>query len=186
MLSTHRLQGSGEKGIIVDSGQLIWIIIGVIVVLAIIAVVVVLGRRRKVDANRNRAVEMREQAKADELGAKEREAKALRAEADAKQAEVESERLRAEARGTQQEAESVRADVEEKRRKADELDPDVRTTKGGDGPSRTEAARGGTGEELRRDRGARNHVEGEPGTHRTDGANRMDDDQSHGDRPRNL
>jgi len=171
----------------VDSGQLIWIIIGVIVVLAIIAVVVMLGRRRKVDANRNRAVEMREQAKADELGAKEREAKALRAEADAKQAEVESERLRAEARGTQQEAESVRADVEEKRRKADELDPDVRTPKGGDAPSRTEAAREGTGgEELRRDRGARNHVEGEPGTHRTDGANRMDDDQPHGDRPRNL
>jgi FtsZ-interacting cell division protein ZipA len=165
----------------VDSGQLIGIIIGVIVVLAIIAVAVVLSRKRKVDANRNRAGEMREQAKSDELGAKEREAKALRAEADAKQAEVESERLREEARGTQQEAESVRADVQEKRRKADELDPDVVTTKKGDAQSKTQAAReGASGEELRRDRGARNHVDGESGTQRPE------DDQPHGDRPRNL
>ncbi|CAI3792528.1 hypothetical protein [Pseudarthrobacter sp. MM222] len=164
-----------------DSGQLIGIIIGVIVVLAIIAVAVVLSRKRKVDANRNRAVEMREQAKADELGAKEREAKALRAEADAKQAEVESERLREEARGTQQEAESVRADVEQKRRKADELDPDVVTTKGGERQSKNEVPReGAAGEELRRDRGARNHVEGGPGPHRPE------DDQTRGDRPRNL
>jgi FtsZ-interacting cell division protein ZipA len=165
----------------VDSGQLIGIIVGVIVVLAIIAVAVVLSRKRKGEANRNKAVEMREQAKADELGAKEREAKAMRAEADAKQAEVESERLREEARGTQQEAQSVRADVEEKRRKADELDPDVVTTKDGENRSRNEVPRDGTGaEELRRDRGARNHVEGGTGTHRPE------DDQPRGDRPRNL
>jgi FtsZ-interacting cell division protein ZipA len=165
----------------VDSGQLIGIIIGVIVVLAIIAVAVVLSRKRKVEGNRNKAVEMREQAKADELGAKEREARALRAEADAKQAEVESERLREEARGTQREAETVRADVEEKRRKADELDPDVVTGKGGENQPRNEAPRGGTGgEELRRDRGARNHVEGGTGTPPPE------DDQPRGDRPRNL
>jgi len=155
----------------VDSGQLIGIIIAIIVVLAILAAAVVLGRKRKEGANRNRAVEMREQAKAEELGAKEREAKAMRAEADAKQAEVEAERLREEARGRQAEAADVRAGVQEQRRKADELDPDVVTTE-----------RGGKddGEDMRRDRGARNPVDTEPGTRPAP------DDHPHGDRPRNL
>ncbi|WP_426976032.1 hypothetical protein ACQCSU_14760 [Pseudarthrobacter sp. O4] len=164
-----------------DSGQLIGIIVGVIVVLAIIAVAVMLNRKRKVEANRSRAVEMREQAKTDEIGAREREAKGARAEADAKQAEVEAERLREEAHGRQSEAENVRAGAQEQLRKADELDPDVVTSERGDAESRDEAPRDGmSGEELRRDRGATNHVQGDTGTHRPE------DDQPRGDRPRNL
>ncbi|MGY2743769.1 hypothetical protein [Arthrobacter sp. UYCu723] len=159
-----------------DSGQLIGIIVGVIVVLAIIAVAVMLNRKRKVEANRSRAVEMREQAKTDEIGAREREAKGARAEADAKQAEVEAERLREEAHGRQSEAENVRAGAQEQLRKADELDPDVVTSERGDAESRD----GMSGEELRRDRGATNHVQGDTGTHRPE------DDQPRGDRPRNL
>jgi FtsZ-interacting cell division protein ZipA len=111
----------------VDSGQLVGIIIGIIVVAAIIAAVLFFNRKRKADADRNRAAEMREKAKADELGAREREAKAARAEADAKQAEVDAERLRQEAREKQEEAARVRVASQEQLRKADELDPDVVT-----------------------------------------------------------
>ena len=50
-----------------DSGQLIGIIVGIVVVLAIVAVAVMVSRKRKVAADRNRAAEMREQAKADEF-----------------------------------------------------------------------------------------------------------------------
>jgi FtsZ-interacting cell division protein ZipA len=143
----------GRKGgISVDSGQLIGIIIGVIVVIAIVVVVTRASRKRKVEANRTKAVEMREQAKAEELGAREREAKAARADADAKQAEVEAERLRQEARERQQEAEHVRAGAQEQLRKADELDPDVVTTERG---TQTPGHPAGD-EELRRDRGDRN------------------------------
>lgn len=135
-----------------DSGQLIGIIIGAVVVIAIVVVVTMVSRKRKVEANRNKAVEMREHAKTEQIGAREREAKAARAEADAKQAEVEAERLREEARERQQEAEHVRAGAQEQLRKADELDPDVVTT-GRDAQTSREAA---GNEEPRRDRGDRN------------------------------
>jgi FtsZ-interacting cell division protein ZipA len=144
-----------KGGITVDSGQLIGIIVGVVVVIAIVVVAVMLNRRRKVEADRNKAVEMREQAKSEEIGAREREAQAARAEADAKQAEVEAERLREEARERQQEAEHVRAGAQEQLRKADELDPDVVTTER-DAQGRGETPReAGVQEELRRDRSDR-------------------------------
>ncbi len=124
--------------------------------IAIVAVVTMPSRKRKVEANRNKAVEMREQAKTEEIGAREREAQAARAEADAKQAEVEAERLREEARARQQEAEQVRAGAQEQLRKADELDPDVVTTER-DAQSRDQTPREAAGtEELRRDRSDRN------------------------------
>ncbi len=84
---------------------------------------------------------MREQAKADEFGAREREAKAARAEADAKEAELEAERLREEARGRQEEADKVRSGAQEQLRKADELDPDVVTSERG-GAAGDAASRG--------------------------------------------
>lgn len=168
-----------------DSGQLIGIIIGVVVVLAIAAVAILFSRRRKVAEDRNKAVEMREQARADELGAKEREAKAARAEADAKQAEVEAERLREEARNRQVEAENVRAGAQEQLRKADELDPDVVASERGDAQTRNDATReemageGANGQELRRDRNARNPVAGEQPAN-------PDNNQPGGAHPRNL
>lgn len=108
-----------------DSGQLVWIIIAIIVVLAIIALVVFLGRKRKIEAGRQKAAEIREQAREDEIAARDREAKAARAEADAQRADVEAQRLRERARAQQEEAEGVRASTQENLRKADELDPDV-------------------------------------------------------------
>lgn len=169
-----------------DAGQLVGIIVGIIVVLAIIAVAIFLSRKRRVAANRDKAAEIREKAKADEFTAREREAKAARAEADAKQAEVDAERLRKEALGRQQEAESARAGSQEQLRKADELDPDVVTAERGDarpgegsnraGETRNDAA----GEQLRRDRTARENVAGDDTPHNER------DDQNRGDRPRNL
>ncbi|XAS64551.1 hypothetical protein VUN84_02385 [Micrococcaceae bacterium Sec5.8] len=142
-----------------DSGQLIGLIVGIVVVLAIVIVAIMLGRKRKAAANRTKAVEMREQARTEEIGAREREAKAARAEADAKQAEVEAERLREEARGRQQEAEQVRSGVQDQLRKADELDPDVATGKRGHEQGQATPDVSGT-EELRRDRSDRNPGQG--------------------------
>lgn len=139
-----------------DSGQLIGLIIGVVVVIAVIVVVAMLSRKRKAEANRNKAGELREQAKTEEIGAREREAKAARAEADAQQAEVEAERLREDAGARQQEAGEVRASAQEQLRKADELDPDGATTER-DAQSREQLPREATGTgELRRDRSNRN------------------------------
>ena len=152
----------GRKGgIIVDSGQLIGLIIGVVVVIVIVVVATMLSRKRKVEANRHEAAEIREQARTDEIGAREREAKAARAEADAQQAEVEAERLREESRARQEEAEKVRAGTQEQLRKADELDPDGAATER-DAQSRDQlpGETGGAGE-LRRDRSARNPSSGE-------------------------
>ena len=144
-----------------DSGQLTGLIIGVVVVIAIAVVATMLSRKRKVEANRHKAAEIREQAKTDEIGAREREAKAARAEADAQQAEVEAERLREEARARQQEAEKVRAGTQEQLRKADELDPDgAATERDAQGRDQLPGETAGTGE-LRRDRSARIPSSGE-------------------------
>lgn len=168
-----------------DSGQLVAIIIGIIVVLAVVAVAIILSRKRKVQANRTRAAEIRERAQADEFSAKEREAKAARAEADAQQAEVEAERLRREALERQREAESVRAESQEQLRKADELDPDVVTGQRGD----ARPGGGGAADETARAGGAPGQLHGGRASQEDagDGAARTAaDDQNRGDRPRNL
>jgi len=118
------------------------------------------SRRRKTEADRNRAAEMREKAEADQLAAREHEAKAARAESDAKAAEVEAERLRMQARGTQQEAAAVRAGAEEQFRRADDVDPDVVTTERGDARAQ-EVHTGETqpNEGLRRDEALRQNDE---------------------------
>jgi FtsZ-interacting cell division protein ZipA len=111
-----------------------WIILIVVVVLVVIAIVIVastVGRRRKLEADRNRAAELREDAARDELAAREREAKSARAAADAKQAEVEAERLRREAAEREQAAAEARTEQEKKLSHADSVDPDVETDRHG-------------------------------------------------------
>jgi FtsZ-interacting cell division protein ZipA len=172
----------GKRWIIVDAGQLIGIIVGIVVVLAIIAVAIVFSRKRKVDADRNRAAEIREKAKADEITAREREAKAARAEAEAQEAEVNAERLRQEARGRQQEAGTVRSGAQEQLRKADEMDPDVVTSRRGDASARDETTGDASSRGARagRDRNGPDRVAGDDGTHN------RGEDPNKGDRPRNL
>ena len=71
------------------------IIVGALV---IVGLVVFFGRKRRLKAERHRAIEMRQEAETDELDAWEGEAKACRAEADVQQAEVDADRPRREVR----------------------------------------------------------------------------------------
>ncbi|QYF88529.1 hypothetical protein [Arthrobacter sp. PAMC25284] len=168
-----------------DAAQVIGLIVGVVVVLAIAAVAVLLSRKRRVAADRTKAAEMREKAEADEFSAREREAKAARAEADAQQAEVEAERLRREARGRQEEADSVRAGAQEQLRKADEVDPDFVAGERDDAVAQQTQEResaAGSGEEPRRQTDAgRGHAAGVP----SDPGN-LSGPRTEEDRPRNL
>ena len=132
-----------------DSGQLIWIVV-IVVALVIVGLVVFLGRKRKLNADRHRAGEIRKQAETDELGAREGEAKAARAEKDAQQAEVDAKRLRREAREGQEDARTVREGSQERVRKADEMDPDVdagerRDAQTGEGQPRPDGGAGQPG-----------------------------------------
>ncbi len=106
-------------------GQLwIWIIVA-IVIIAVIVAVVVYGRRAKNAANRKRAADLREKARADALGAHERSAEAARAAADAARAESEAERLHKEASEKQRAAERANEVSQDRLRRAEELDPDA-------------------------------------------------------------
>jgi uncharacterized protein HemX len=108
-----------------DTGQLVWIIVAIVILLALLAVVLYFGRKRTLDAQRNQAAELRQKAEEERLGARESEAKAVRAEADAKQAEVDAERLRREARERAEEAETGRSRSDDQVREANSLDPDT-------------------------------------------------------------
>jgi len=109
------------------TGWIILIVVVVVVIAIIVVIAMTAGRRRKLDADRHKAEELRVAARDDDLAAREREAKASRAEADAKEAEVEAERRRREAEAHASEARDARASVDEKLTRADQVDPDVRT-----------------------------------------------------------
>ncbi|MFB9746927.1 hypothetical protein [Leifsonia shinshuensis] len=111
-----------------------WIVLIVVIVVVVVGIVIVastVGRRRKQEADRQRATELREQASRDELAARDREAKSARAAADAKQAEVEAERLRREADERERAVAAAREDQQAKLSRADEVDPDVETDRHG-------------------------------------------------------
>jgi uncharacterized protein HemX len=118
----------------VETSQLIWIIIGIVVVLAVIGLLVALGRKRRQahlehqkEKSRQQAAEIRQKAQDTELEAREREARAAMADAEAQRAELEAERLRREASERQSDAQSLREETMHHARRADELDPDVDT-----------------------------------------------------------
>ncbi|MFE4469350.1 hypothetical protein ACFRFH_11080 [Leifsonia sp. NPDC056824] len=112
-------------------GWIVLIVVIVVIVVGIIIVVSTVGRRRKVEADRQRATELREAASRDELAAREREAKSARAAADAKQAEVDAERLRREADERERAAAAARDEQQDKLSRADDVDPDVETDRHG-------------------------------------------------------
>lgn len=113
------------------TGWIVLIVVVVVVVVAIVIVALTAGRRRKVEADRRKAAELREDAARADLAAREREAKSARAAADAKQAEVEAERLRREAEERDRAAAAARDEQQQKLSRADEVDPDVRTDRHG-------------------------------------------------------
>ncbi|MEY9953627.1 hypothetical protein [Leifsonia sp. EB34] len=112
-------------------GWIVLIVVIVVVVVGIIVVVSTVGRRRRLEADRVKAAELREAASRDELAARDREAKSARAAADAKQAEVEAERLRREADERERAAAAAREEQQDKLSRADDVDPDVRTDRHG-------------------------------------------------------
>ncbi|MBB2966281.1 hypothetical protein [Leifsonia aquatica] len=125
------------------TGWIILIVVIVVIVIAIIVVALTAGRRRKLEHDRQRAQELRADARDDDLAAREREAKAAQATADAKQAEVEAEQRRRSAEAHATEAAEARSSIDEKLAKADALDPDVRTDRNGNrvGDQRPDAPR---------------------------------------------
>ncbi|RAX51044.1 hypothetical protein DQ353_01235 [Arthrobacter sp. AQ5-05] len=107
-----------------DSGQLVWIIVIAVVVLALLGLALFFAQRRKKEKDLEQAKTLREAAAEEELDAREKEARAARAEADAQQARVDADRLQDEARRLNHGAESARSSARERARHARSLDPD--------------------------------------------------------------
>lgn len=108
-----------------NTTQLMWIVIIVVVILAILGFAFYFGRRRSLAIHRTQAAELRQAAQDDELTAREVDAKAARAVADAKQSEVDAARSRQEAVERQHEADAVRSHADDQARQADDVDPDT-------------------------------------------------------------
>lgn len=115
-----------------DTSTIVWIIVAVLVVLALIAVAVMLSGRRKLDRQRAKAGDIRQQAASEETTVRRHEAEAAehdavarqaRAEADRKAAEAEKLQLAAEERADQ--ASTKRSEHSDRLRSADEVDPDI-------------------------------------------------------------
>ncbi len=115
-----------------DTSTIVWIVVGVLVVLALVAVAVKLSGRQKVDRQRAKAGEIRQQADSEESTVRRHEAEAAeqdalarqaRAEADRKAAEAEKLQIQAEERAEQ--ASGKRTEHQDRLRVADEVDPDV-------------------------------------------------------------
>jgi hypothetical protein len=120
------------------TSTIIWIIVAVIVVIAIIGLVMSRSRGRRVEVQRAKAAEIRQEAAEHDQHLREREASATEAQAqselaraEAQRRQVEAERLEAQARERSVDAESVRRERDERMRLADLHDPDVRTDKEG-------------------------------------------------------
>lgn len=115
-----------------DTSTIVWIVVGVLVLLALVAVAVKLGGRKKLDRQRAKAGEIRHQADSEESTVRRHEAEAAeqdalarqaRAEADLKAAEAEKLQIQAEERAEQ--ASGKRTEHQDRLRVADEVDPDV-------------------------------------------------------------
>ncbi|MDQ0575983.1 hypothetical protein [Agromyces albus] len=119
-----------------ETSTIVWIIVGIIVVIAIIVFAYFATSRKrreaKVESERRKAAELREDAYEKDVAARERQADAARTQAAAKQAEadalrarLESERLASESAARQADAAQLQAETDERLRKADAVDPDV-------------------------------------------------------------
>ncbi len=115
-----------------ETSTIVWIIVAVVVLLAGIAVAVRMTGRQKLNRQRAKAEEIREQAAAQEgtvrrheAEAAEQDALARQAQAEADQKAAEAERLRIEAEERATRAADSRAEHQDRLRSADEVDPDV-------------------------------------------------------------
>lgn len=118
-----------------DGSTIVWIIVAVVVLLVVLAIAGVFGKKKKTEHDRSRAQELREQAAAQSTGVQQHEAQARETEAEAKAARAEAERRAAEAQRLEAEAADKRSTAagyreerDERLRQADELDPDRDTS----------------------------------------------------------
>ena len=115
-----------------ETSTIIWIVVGIVVVLAVIGLIVYLMNRNSEDSKRKRAEGLRSQAAERSSGVRQREARAAETNAEARKARTEAEektgraeRLEGEARDQRSAAASSRGEMLAKERRADEIDPDV-------------------------------------------------------------
>lgn len=104
---------------------MVWLVAAIIVLFVVIGLVVRMGSRRKVEADRARANELRAEGDRTRLHASEEEANAASADARARQARVEAEKLELEAEARARDARESRHLAEEHHQRAAELDPDM-------------------------------------------------------------
>jgi flagellar biosynthesis/type III secretory pathway M-ring protein FliF/YscJ len=123
-----------------DSSNVIWLIVAIVVALIVIAALIALSKRmaaRKDDQHRERAGELREQAAATHQGIRKHQAEADAVDARAREMRAEADRKQAEAKRLEAEAQDKRSTLhehverrDEVLRQADDLDPDVETDAG--------------------------------------------------------
>ncbi len=101
----------------------ILLVVAILIAVAIIALVIRMGRNRKVKADRVKAQHLREEEGRTRLQASEHEADAAATDAKARQARVEAEKLEHEAQAQARDAEEARTRAEEHHQRAVKLDP---------------------------------------------------------------
>lgn len=103
------------------------VIIALIVLAAIVVIALIMSamRKRKQEANRTRAAELREEARSGATGIPEAQVRADQEAAEAEQRRIEAEKAERRAAESHQQVAQQQAQHEEKVRAADRLDPDV-------------------------------------------------------------
>ncbi len=119
-----------------EGSTVLWIVLGIVALLAIAAAIYFATRKQK-DTRRRKAKSLREDAKPHVESLREREASAEQAHSRAQRAQAEAEakgsearKLRERAQREEQAARESREKVKERLRKADKIDPDTDHRKG--------------------------------------------------------
>lgn len=110
-----------------DTGQIIWIIVGVVVLLVLLGLAVWIARKKQQTEHRRQAQELRQgaQATAGSGGMQQSELEAREAKLEAERARVEADRAETRAAEVEKGHLQERARQEDQVREADRLDPDV-------------------------------------------------------------
>lgn len=110
-----------------DTGQIIWIIVGVVVLLVLLGLAVWIARKKQQTEHRHQAQELRQgaQATVGSGGMQQSELEAREARLEAERARVEAERADVRAAEVEQGHLQEQARYEDQVREADRLDPDV-------------------------------------------------------------
>lgn len=108
-----------------ETSTIIWIIVAVVVVLALVGLFGWLANKRRAEAHRTQAGELRHEAAARAGGMQDADLDAREARADADQARLAADRAEERASEKQRAVEQEQAAVEGRVREADRLDPDV-------------------------------------------------------------